>query len=268
MALLEDNVTLITGGGSGLGRAIIVRFAEEGARVGVLERDADKAKQLTADFGNSVHVMVGDVTSAADNERAVAETVEAFGKLDTFIGNAGLWDFNAPLESTSTETLAKAFDQLYSVNVKGFVLGARASVGALRESNGGMIFTLSNAAFLPGGGGALYVSSKHAGVGLVRQLAYELEGEVRVNAVAPGGMSTDLRGLPALNQEGMSFGSVIDSMGGPAALAEKVGRKFFPEPEDYVMGYVVLASSESRTTTGSIFQMHGMISPPPRNTLK
>jgi NAD(P)-dependent dehydrogenase (short-subunit alcohol dehydrogenase family) len=264
MGLLEGNVTLLTGGGSGLGRAIVDRFLEEGARLGVLERSKEKAEKLRADIGDAVKVIIGDVTSADDNERAVAETVSAFGHLDTFVGNAGLWDFNATLEGHSPTELANAFDQLFSVNVKGYVLGARASVAALRESKGSMIFTLSNAAFLAGGGGPLYVASKHAGVGLVRQLAYELEGAVRVNAVAPGVMPTDLRGIPALGQQDMSFGGMIDSMGGADALAERTG-KYFPKPEDYVVGYVVLASDQTRATTGAVFEMHGMMGAPPRD---
>lgn len=267
MGLLERNVTLITGGGSGLGRAIVERFINEGAKVGVLERSADKAKQLEDDFGDDVVVTVGDVSLAADNKAAVDATVEAFGRLDTFIGNAGLWDFNQQLIATPLETLAVSFDELYGVNVKGYVLGARAALDALIDSGGSMIFTLSNAAFLPGGGGPLYVSSKHAVVGLVRELAYELEDQVRVNGVAPGGMSTDLRGLPSLGQADTSFSAVIDSYGGGDAIAAAIGRKFFPKPEDYVMGYVVLASDESRATNGAVFEMHGMLSAPPKNIM-
>ena len=262
--MLDGNVTLITGGGSGLGRAIVSRFLEEGARVAVLERSADKAAQLAADFGDAVWVIVGDVTSPEDNERAVAETLTAFGKLDTFIGNAGLWDFNAPLEAAPTAQLAEAFDQLFSVNVKGYLLGARASVASLRDTRGSMIFTLSNAAFLPGGGGALYVASKHAGVGLVRQLSFELEHAVRVNAVAPGGMSTDLRGPAALGQDKTSFGTVLQSFGGGAAIAERMKWNFFPEPEDYVISYVALASVQTRSTTGAIWEMHSQLGGPAR----
>lgn len=263
MGALEGNVTLITGGGSGLGRAIVDRFVREGAKVGVLERDKDKAAELESSFGTAVAVTTGDVSSAGDNAAAVAATLEAFGRLDTFIGNAGLWDFGTSLADISLDALSGAFDELFNVNVKGYLLGARASVEALRASGGSMIFTLSNAAFLAGGGGPLYVSSKHAVVGLVTQLAYELEDEVRVNGVAPGGMSTDLRGLPALGQE-QSFGSMIESIGGDDAFAAVIGKKFWPTPEDYVMGYVLLASNESRATNGAILQMHGMLSAPPK----
>ena len=93
MGWLEGKVALITGGGSGIGRALVERFLEEGASVGVLERSVDKARELQEKFGDNIVVVQGDVTQLEDNERAVAETVRAFGKLDTFIGNAGIFDF-------------------------------------------------------------------------------------------------------------------------------------------------------------------------------
>jgi NAD(P)-dependent dehydrogenase (short-subunit alcohol dehydrogenase family) len=263
MGLLEGNVTLITGGGSGLGRAIVDRFVREGAKVGVLELSPEKAAALEADFGDDVVVTVGSVTTGEGNRAAVDATTERFGKLDTFIGNAGVWDFGAALDDTTLDAFEAAFDELYSVNVKGYLLGAKASLEALRASGGSMIFTLSNAAFHAGGGGPLYVSSKHAVVGLIAQLAWELEDEIRVNGVAPGGMSTDLRGLGVLGQE-QSFGALIESIGGDDAFAQMIGKKFFPTPEDYVMGYVLLASNESRATNGTVLQMHGMLGPPPK----
>ena len=263
MAVLSGNVTLVTGGGSGMGRAIVERFLTEGARVGVLERSPEKAAALEADFGDGVAVVVGDVTSPADNAAAVARTVDVFGRLDTFIGNAGLWDFGASLSDTPIEKLDTAFSELFAVNVKGYLLGAKASVEALKASGGSMIFTLSNAAYHAGGGGALYVASKHAVVGLIAQLAWELEDEVRVNGVAPGGMSTDLRGLGSLGHE-QSFGALIDSIGGDDAFAAMIGKKYFPTPADYVMGYVLLASGGSRATNGTVLQMHGMLGAPPR----
>ena len=91
MGWLEGKVALITGGGSGIGRALVERFLEKGASVfGVLECLVDKAKELQSQFGDNIVVVQGDVTQLEDNERAVAETVGAFGKLDTFIGNAGI----------------------------------------------------------------------------------------------------------------------------------------------------------------------------------
>ncbi|UQB93098.1 MULTISPECIES: SDR family NAD(P)-dependent oxidoreductase [Mycobacterium] len=266
MTKLTDNVTLITGAGSGLGRAVLVRFIAEGARVGVLERSPGKAAQLEAEFGDRVAVTVGDVGSAADNAKAVAATISAFGHLDTFIGNAGVWDFATSFLDVQLESWSEAFDQLFRVNVKGLVLGARASVDALLESAGSMIFTLSNGAYFAGGGGALYIASKHAIRGLIAQLAWELQGQVRVNGVAPGAMSTDLGGVAALGQQDLKLHNVIDSLGGEAGFAKMIGRPYVPLPEDYVAAYVLLASNESRTTTGAIFEMHGMLGAPARTT--
>ena len=80
MGQLSGEVALVTGGGSGLGRAVVERFIEEGARVGVLEKSKDKASDLESALGDNVHVSVGDVTVAADNQRAVDDTVAAFSK--------------------------------------------------------------------------------------------------------------------------------------------------------------------------------------------
>ncbi|MBV1894208.1 MAG: 3-(cis-5,6-dihydroxycyclohexa-1,3-dien-1-yl)propanoate dehydrogenase [Ilumatobacteraceae bacterium] len=254
MGWLEGQVALVTGGGSGLGRAIVERFLDEGAKVGVLEINPDKAQTLAADLGESVLAVQGDVTSMADNERAVAETVAKFGKLDTFVGNAALWDFGTSAEAMPSETVSSAFDQVFGVNVKGYLMGAKASAAALRDSKGSIIFTVSNAGFYPGGGGPLYTSSKHAVMGLVKQLAYELSPDVRVNGVAPGGMATDLRGPAALGLSDTSFGDV---------LSEEILEKFspldiIPKPEDYTGHYVLLASAEnSRTTTGSVHNCDG-----------
>lgn len=114
------------------------------------------------------------------------------------MGNAGVWDFNTRLEKMDLAQLDASFDELFGVNVKGYLLAARAAAEALRASSGSMIFTLSNASFHAGGGGPLYVASKHAGLGLVRQLAFEFAPQVRVNAVAPGGTATALRGPASL----------------------------------------------------------------------
>lgn len=198
MGWLDGSVSLVTGAGSGLGHAIVDRFLDEGARVGVLEINPHKAAALEAQFGRRVAVTVGDATRYIDNERAVAATIAAFGQLDSFVGNAGLWDYSTSLEDLPADAIDGAFDEIFHLNVKGYLLGAKAAIPALRQNNGSIIFTVSNAGFWPGGGGPLYVASKHAVMGLVKQLAYELAPEIRVNGVAPGGMPTDLRGPRAL----------------------------------------------------------------------
>ena len=109
MGALEDQVALVTGGGSGIGRAVVARFIEEGARVGVMERIASRAEELHGEFGDRVVGIAGDVAQLADNKRAVAETVRAFGRLDVFVGNAGVFDVYASIRSKrAISTLMRA----------------------------------------------------------------------------------------------------------------------------------------------------------------
>jgi NAD(P)-dependent dehydrogenase (short-subunit alcohol dehydrogenase family) len=254
MGWLDGQVVLVTGAGSGLGRALVERFLTEGASVGVLELNSAKANELTESFGDSVAVTEGSATNWDDNARAVAATVDAFGRLDTFVGNAGLWDFGTALQDLSPDALPAAFGQLFELNVLGYLLGARAALDSLRATRGSIIFTLSNAAFYPGGGGPLYTASKHAAVGLVKQLAYELAPEIRVNGVAPGGMPTDLRGPAALGLADTSFGSMpVDRLVSRLLPLERP-----ISAADYTGTYVLLASRENAaSTTGSVHNCDG-----------
>lgn len=88
MGWLEGKIALITGGGAGLGLALTRRFVKEGARILVMERDAERAAKVKDELGDKVEIHVGDVTSYADNEAAVAKAVESFGQLDCFVANA------------------------------------------------------------------------------------------------------------------------------------------------------------------------------------
>src|SRR5271155_2423167 len=256
MGWLEGKIALITGGGSRLGRAIAARFIEEGASIGVLERSADRNLELTSQFGDKVIAIIGDVTSYADNQRAVAETAARFGRLDCFIGNAGIWDYSLPLVKIAGEKLSEAFDELFGINVKGYMLGAKAAVPELLKTRGNMIFTVSNAGFYVGGGGPLYTASKHAVVGLIRQFAFELAPKIRVNGVAPGAIPTDLRGPRSLDLADKSIASV------PLKEAAERGIPLgkLPEPRDYTGSYVLLASAEnSSTATGGVILCEGGI---------
>jgi NAD(P)-dependent dehydrogenase (short-subunit alcohol dehydrogenase family) len=255
MGWLEKSVALITGGGSGLGRALVERFIGEGASVGVLESNAQRAEELSATYGSHIVVTVGNVTRYADNVEAVEKTAKAFGRLDTFVANAGIFDFFEPLAQYDGNKLGEAFDELMAVNVKGGLLGARAALPELLKSGGNMIFTLSNAGFYPGGGGPVYTASKHALVGLVRQLAHELAPKVRVNGVAPGGMKTGLSGLGANGTAGQSLDQ-IDTL--EEMLVGITPLRISPKPAQYCAPYVLLASKEnSAPTTGIIINTDG-----------
>jgi NAD(P)-dependent dehydrogenase (short-subunit alcohol dehydrogenase family) len=263
MGWLDGQAALVTGGGSGIGRAVVARFVAEGARVGVMDRLASRVEALRADFGDRVIAIAGDVARFADNERAVADTVRAFGRLDIFVGNAGIFDVYARLAELDGDTLARACDELFAVNVKGCLLGARAALPELQKTAGTMIFTASVAGLNSGGGGALYTASKHAVVGLVRQLAVELGPDIRVNGVAPGGTMTDLRGLATLHQDAHSqFANpgIAERLraGNPLRLALT--------PEDLAGAYVFLASRHNaRGITGTILTVDaGAMLRPPR----
>src|SRR6202790_3881506 len=250
MGWLDGQVALVTGGGSGIGRAVVARFIEEGARIGIMERVATRADQLRADFGDAVVGIAGDVARLADNRRAVGETVRAFGRLDIFVGNAGIFDVYAKLADFADDKLSEAYDELFGVNVKGCIFGAKAALPELAKTSGCMVFTASVAGFNSGGGGALYTASKHAVVGLIRQLAAELGPDIRVNGVAPGGTMTDLRGLVSLgNDDRSSFAApgMADQLRAHNPLHIAL------EPADIAGAYVFLASRTSaRGITGSI----------------
>lgn len=254
MGWLEETVAIVTGGGSGLGYALVQRFITEGARVGVLERSPVGVANLSAEFGDSVVVVEGDVSRFADNVAVVAQTVARFGRLDTFIGNAAIWDFSTRLVDVPEERLDSLFDEVFHINVKGYLLGARAAVVELAKTGGSVILTISNAGFYAGGGGPFYTASKHAVRGLITELAFEFAPKVRVNGVAPGGMLTDLRGPQALGLAGASIASV------PVAelVEQNTPLQQLFHPSDCTGPYVLLASkANSSSATGAVINCDG-----------
>jgi cis-3,4-dihydrophenanthrene-3,4-diol dehydrogenase len=251
---LEGRVALVTGGASGIGRAVVERFLAEGARVVSLDLAAGAFEDLPAARRERLHALTGDVRRFADGEAAVAAALERWGRLDAFVGNAGVFDCFAGLRAMSGEVLDAAFDQIFAVNVKGALLGARAALPALEESGGSIIFTLSNAALYPDGGGPLYTASKHALVGVVRQLAHELAPRVRVNGVAPGGTTSLVGGVPALREicDKRPVGDARD-----AHIARRTPLGFAQEPRDHAGVYVLLASDQARAMTGVVIPSDG-----------
>jgi cis-1,2-dihydrobenzene-1,2-diol/chlorobenzene dihydrodiol dehydrogenase len=251
---LDGEVALVTGGASGLGRAIVDRFVAEGARVAVLDRSSEGLDVLRRHHGERVVVKHGDVRAVEANEGAVSECVRAFGKLDCAIANAGIWDYSRLLVDLDPQTAAAGFDELLGVNVKGPLLLARASLPALVRSSGSFLVTISNAGFYPDGGGILYTMSKHALVGLVRQLAFEWAPAVRVNGIAPGPIETDLRGPASLGMEERSISSL--GLAEQASSFVPLGR--VPTPEEYASAYVFFAArDEAAPATGSILNLDG-----------
>lgn len=250
MGWLDGQVALVTGGGSGIGRAVVERYVEEGARVAVMDRVASRGEELRTRLGDRVVALGGDVARLADNRSAVAATVAAFGRLDIFVGNAGVLDGFVPLADMPDEKLAAACDELFAVNVKGCILGAKAALAELEKNQGCMVFTASGAGFTSAGGGVVYTASKHAVVGIIRQLAVELGPRIRVNGVAPGGTMTDLRSVAALSLEGRSH---FATPGAAARIAAGNPLQLALDPADLAGAYVFLASrANARGITGSV----------------
>lgn len=248
---LTGQVALVTGGGHGIGRAVVHRYLAEGAAVGVLDRDGGALAEL-ADHG--VVATVGDVRDPAAHAEATERVLARFGTLDTYVGNAGIYDYGAGVADIAPSALPAAFTEVFETNVLGLLLGVRAALDALRSARGSVILTASSSSSYAGGGGVLYVAAKHAVTGLVRQLAFELAPDVRVNAVAPGATSTELTGVSALG----SAGRVLRDEPGLAALARGIPLGFVSGPEQHTGLYVALADpGDTGFTTGAVFPSDG-----------
>lgn len=245
---LDGKRALVVGGGSGIGRAVVDTFRDEGAKVAVLELDPDKCDTLRHEH-KKVPVIEGDATTQAANELAVATAVEAFDGLDTLVNCVGIFDFYKGIGDIDADDLPAAFDEMFRTNVLSHLLSVKAAVPALQSETGSSIVLAESASsFYPGRGGVLYVSSKFAVRGLVSTLAHELAPQIRVNGVAPGGtLNTDLRGLSALGQHS---DRLDDTPNRARDLEARTPLNVALTAEDHAWSFVFLASDRSRGITG------------------
>jgi NAD(P)-dependent dehydrogenase (short-subunit alcohol dehydrogenase family) len=256
VARLSEQTAIVTGGASGIGRAVVDRYVAEGASVVVA--DLGRVEQPPPEWEGRVEQVEADISTYEGNLAAVERAIEAFGSLDVFVANAGINDAFTPLLELEPGVLADAFDQIYAVNVKGLLLGCRAAVPELIACRGSVIVTLSNSSFYPDGGGPVYVSSKHAALGVVRQLAHELAPAVRVNAVAPGGTVTDIRLPRAMGLDGGEPRRAQPDAGLEEMIAAVTPLALAARPADHAGAYVLLADREdSRTMTGAVVSTDG-----------
>jgi NAD(P)-dependent dehydrogenase (short-subunit alcohol dehydrogenase family) len=253
---LDGQVAVMTGAGSGIGRAALTAFLAAGVRVSVLEQSAAKCAELRQ-LGPGVTVTEGDAT-LADAHAAAVEAARAYGPVSLAISFVGTFDHYLPLAGIPEAQFDAAFDEMFAVNVKSALLLARSVVPDLRRSRGTLILTLSSSSFFPGRGGPLYVASKHALRGVVLQLAHELAPEVRVNGVAPGGtVSTDLRGLSALGQAGSRLD---DRPGRKEQIEARTPLGTALSAADHAACYLFLASAGAAGMTGQILSNDGGLS--------
>lgn len=252
MAKLIGRKIIVTGANSGIGLAVTRRFLAEGASVLAVVRRAES--QSIFEPHQQLRVLVGDVSQYHSNARAVEAALDHFGGLDCFVANAGVWDFYKKIAKLSSDELESAFDQIMAVNVKAAFLGAHAAYEALKQSQGSLVVTGSNACFRPGGGGALYTASKFALRGMIAQLALEFAPEVRVNGIAPGATNTPLSGSAALGQENKEMNEKSHRL---ELMGEHIPLGRVSEPEEHTGFYVMLASKESTYMTGSLLVSDG-----------
>lgn len=254
--LLAGKRALVVGGGSGIGRGVVVAFQREGARVAVLELSAAKCDLLRTEQPD-VMVQVGDSTSLTDCRAAAGATVQAFGGLDVLVNCVGLFDFYAGLEEIDDDRLEPACEEVFAVNVTSQLMSVKAALPALRESKGVVILTTSTSGFFPGRGGVLYMASKFAVRGAVLALAHELAPDIRVNGVAPGGtVDTDLRGLRSLGLAGRRLADAADR---ETELRRRTPLSVAMTPAQHSGSYVFLASDLSVGMTGIFLHPDGGI---------
>ncbi len=242
-----DRVVLVTGGGYGVGRSTARAFAREGAHVAVADIDVGRGEEtvrLVRDSGASALFVETDVRKEADVARAVARSVEAFGRLDVAINNAGITQRSAPV----TEQPEALFDDLFNTNVKGVWLGMKYAIPEILKAGGGAIVNVSSGwGSTAAPGLALYVATKHAILGLTRAVALEVvKQNIRVNAVCPGGINTGMvEEFRRLNPDLMKA----------TEAAHPIGR--ISEPDEIAEAILFLASPRASFVVGSAFAVDG-----------
>jgi len=248
---LAGKWALVTGGGSGIGKAVALAFAAEGAKVAVMGRRLEKLQEVTAEVrkrgGKAVEV-VGDVAKAADAERAVRETVEKLGGLNVLVNNAGM------LSVATVETVPEEeWDRVMTTNLKGPFLMSRAALPAIRKAGGGAIVNIGSIlGLIAMKDRAAYCASKGGVTLLTKAMALDHAHEkIRVNCICPSLVETELvQGL---------FASAAGAALKQARVATlPLGR--MGKPEDVAEMAVFLASDEASWVTGTAIPLDGGLS--------
>jgi NAD(P)-dependent dehydrogenase (short-subunit alcohol dehydrogenase family) len=243
MNRLEGKVAIITGGNSGVGAATAQKFAAEGAKVVITARRQAQLEEVAAkirEVGGEVLPIVSDISKAEDAKMVVAKTLEAFGKVDILINNAGVLDNGLKaIDSFTDDDMNKVID----INTKGTMCITREVAVEMAKANYGSIVNVASVAGVMGCGGAAYVASKAAIVGLTRHTALRFAGTgVRCNSICPGTIVTPMvAGMNPANMDMNIFGQMMKHNDLKVAPCM---------PEDVANMLLFFASDESRAITG------------------
>lgn len=246
---LKQKVCIITGGGSGIGRATSLLFADEGAQLVIADKRATSAQAVASECasrGAQTTAVEANVASAPDVKRMIEEAVERFGRLDVLVNNAG---YGIP--GTVVETDEDAWDALMAVNVRGVFLCSKYAIPVMKANGGGTIVnTASVVATVGVGNRAAYCASKGAVAALTRAIAIDHVGDgIRCNAIAPGTIDTPY------------FDDILKKSPDPGATRKALAARQLlgrlGTPEEIAAGILFLASDESRFATGTILTLDG-----------
>ena len=242
MGRLEGKVVIVTGGNSGVGAATAMLFAKEGAKVVISARRQAQLDEVAAkirEAGGEVLPVVTDISKPEDARNLVAKTVEAYGKVDVLVNNAGVLEEGLkPIDKVTDEDM----DRILGINTKGTMFCIQEAVAQM-AGKGGSIVNVASVAGVMGCGGAAYVSSKAAIVGVTRHTALRFAGTgIRCNAVCPGSIVTPMvANARPDNQDPDMFGQMAKHSDMRVGVCM---------PEDVANIILFLASDESRAITG------------------
>ena len=242
---LKDKTAIVTGAGSGFGKGIAMRFAKEGARVGVIDINAEAAREVASQIGNSAFAMEADVSIDGDVSRMVQEALDRWGQLDILVNNAGTTHRNQPM----TEVTEEEYERIFAVNVKSVYLSARHVVPVMKKQSFGVILNVaSTAGVRPRPGLVWYNTSKGAMMTATKAMAIELAGEkIRVNAINPVAGETGMLHLFMGEDTPEKRAQFISSI--------PLGRLSLPE--DMANAALFLCSDEAEMITGLCMEVDG-----------
>ena len=242
---LKDKTAIVTGAGSGFGKGIAMRFAKEGARVGVVDINAEAAREVASQIGDSAFAMEADVSIDGDVSRMVQEALDRWGQLDILVNNAGTTHRNQPM----TEVTEEEYERIFAVNVKSVYLSAKHIVPVMKKQGFGVILNVaSTAGVRPRPGLVWYNTSKGAMMTATKAMAIELAGEkIRVNAINPVAGETGMLHLFMGEDTPEKRAQFISSI--------PLGRLSLPE--DMANAALFLCSDEAEMITGLCMEVDG-----------